>query len=228
MINTRLKDLVPAGGELLGDIITNQLDPQLGYMWEVRVESADAPRDYERSIQLFARNVTLPQRSVEPIRREYMGESVVHAGYSSDPKQIRVTFWDDKRLIGYRYFNDWINQLSDPMYGRQGRQTMTRKKVVMKLKDRTDFFVGVEIEFTGAFVFNIGDVTLSYDESIPFLFNVGIQYDDMLMNGTRYSMEEIKNATGNSDFFSKINKQLNDRISAAKNKASDFIGGLGD
>lgn len=226
MINTRLKDLVPAGGEVLGDILTNQLDPQLGYMWEVRVESMDAPKPYERSIQLFARNISLPQRSVDPIRREYMGESVIHAGHSSDPKQIRATFWDDKRLIGYRYFMDWMNLLSDPQYGKQANQKRTRKKVVLMLKDRTDFFVGLEIEFTNAFVFNIGDVTLSYDESIPLLFNVGFQYDDMLMNGARYSGEDLERVVGGGDFLSNISSSVRSTANRARQRASDFVGDL--
>lgn len=186
-------DLVPGGSDILGQVITNQQDPQLAYMWEVRVESSD-PRNFEKSIQLFARNATIPQRSVEEIRREYIGGSVVHAGHSTDPKQLRITFWDDKRLIGYRYFTDWMNTVSDPQYGRQASSLKTRKKVTLLLKDRTDFFVGVTIDFSRAIITNIGDVTLSYDESIPFLFNVSISYDNMTLNGMDYS-GDTKNST---------------------------------
>ena len=213
-------DLVPAGSDIAGQVITNQQDPQLAYMWEVRVESSD-PRNFEKSIQLFARNATIPQRTVEEIRREYIGETVVHAGHATDPKQLRITFWDDKRLIGYRYFTDWMNTVSDPQYGRQANATKTRKKVTLLLKDRSDFFVGLTIDFSRAIITNIGDVTLSYDESIPFLFNVSISYDDMTLNGVQYSGEANRNSAVEENFNS-LNS-VNQSVRNATNNVRDFF-----
>lgn len=216
-------DLVPAATGFVGDIITNQQDPQLAYMWEVRVEGQE-PKNFEKSIQLFAQSVTIPQRSVEEIRRKYIGETVVHAGSASDPKQLRITFYDDKRLIAYRYFMDWMNTVSDPSYGRQASSTKTRKKVNLKLKDRSDFFVGVEIDFNRAMITTIGDVTLSYDESAPFIFNVTISFDSMIFNGVDYSGRAVTETE--TDYVDSLNGKVRGTVNSAKEKVSEVGGSL--
>lgn len=216
-------DLVPAASGFVGDIITNQQDPQLAYMWEVRIESQE-PKNFEKSIQLFAQSVTIPQKSVEEIRRKYIGETVVHAGSTNGPKQIRMSFYDDKRLIAYRYFMDWMNTVSDPSYGRQASSTRTRKKVNLKLKDRSDFFVGVEIDFNRSMIMSVGDVNLSYDESAPFTFDVTVSFDSMIFNGVDYSGGTQSGE--NTDYVDDLNGRVRGAANTAKEKVKEFGGSL--
>lgn len=179
-------DYTSSGYAIAENLITGQSDPQLNYMWEVTIEGANRPYDYHNKAQLYAIDCNIPSRSVEVIERKYMGEPVSHTANKNSTNEVRCTFWDDRSLVGYRYFNQWFNMVSDPQFGRKAKDDRIKRKVTLMLKDRTDFFKGAKIDFTNATVTEIGEVSLSYDESAPMQFEITLRFEDMLINDTTY------------------------------------------
>lgn len=194
-------DYTSAGYAIAENLITGQSDPQLNYMWEVTIEGANRPYDYHSKAQLYAVDCNIPSRSVEVIERKYMGEPVAHTANKSSTNEVRCTFWDDRSLVGYRYFNQWFNMVSDPQFGRKAKDDRIKRKVTLMLKDRTDFFKGGKVDFTNAVVTEIGEVSLSYDESAPMQFEITFRFEDMLINDTTYRQIQSLSggALGNGD-----------------------------
>lgn len=224
MLKSKLGDLSPLAGEILTGVITNQVEPQLSYMWEVRIETPPRVYGYERNLQLFARNCTIPQRSVEEINRSYAGGEVSHAGFATDPKQFRATFWDDKRLVGYRYFSEWMNQQSDPQFGRQANLLHSRRTIKVRLKDRSDVFLGLELVFTDAYITTLAEIALNYEESSPLMFDATMKYEKLIVNGVDYSLNGSN--AGQVDLIGIANSILSNAVSSVTsrvNRAKDTL-----
>lgn len=191
-----LDDLTAAGFSLAQGLIKGQSDPQLSYMWEVNINGGHRKYDYHDRAQLFATQCSIPSRSVEVLKRKYMGESVSKPALKDHTDEIRCTFWDDKTLQGLRYFHNWFNMIYDPQYGRKAKESHIERDMVLFLKDRTDLFQGAKIEFTSAWIREIGEVELSYNESAPLQFDVTFHFSDMLINDVDYSVSLDKPAPG--------------------------------
>lgn len=181
-----VSDYTAAGVAMASNLLTGQSDPQLGYMWEVNIVGAHRPFDYHSNAQLYALDCNIPSRSVEVIERKYMGESVVHTANKASQNEVRCTFWDDRSLIGFRYFHQWFNMISDPQFGRKATDEYIKRKLSIILKDRSDFFQGAKIDFINAVVTEVGEISLSYEESAPMQFEITFRFEDMLINDTHY------------------------------------------
>lgn len=193
-----VRSLAPGARAAVTGLLTGVSDPQLSFMWEVEVNTPTRTHDFEKSMFLYARTCTIPPRTIEPMERRYIGEVISHPGHSVENRQIEVNLWDDKKLFGYRYFQQWLNLISDPHFGRQVLQNHYKRKVTIRLKDRSDIFTGVKLEFDGAYVSNISDVMMSYEESMPLIYNVSIRFDKMSINGTDYEIGEVGSPRGSS------------------------------
>lgn len=211
--NNTIGGAIASGGRAVTEERQRE-DVQLGYMWEVGVIGDSGYNRFEDNIvSLYALNCTIPPRSVEDVTRKYMGTEVAHPGFENSPKVIRITFWDDGSLMGYRYFSSWFNQMSDPQYGRQVSADKIKRKLFVALKDRSDVFVNFQMEFTGCYINSIGEVSMTYEESAPFRYNVSFKYDSIIYNGKTYD----------NPFTAFADKPL--FLDILRGKANDLIGG---
>lgn len=190
MINVR--DLAPAGGAVLSNLITGQRDPQLAYMWDVQIEGDPSGNpDVEESNRMYARTVFIPQRSVEDIDRRFLGEEISHPGAKNAPNQVRITFWIDRSLETWRYLSQWLNSTSDPTNGRGANVTDLKRVIRLRLRDRSNFFIGGSVVFSGARISQITEISLSYDENAPMVLTANFKFDTMVINETTYSDSQL-------------------------------------
>lgn len=187
-LDPSLSSTLPAAKEIGRGIITGAKEPQRSYMWEIFIkdkESESADRK-PSNLMFFAKNCSIPASTIEPIRRNYMGETFNLPGNNNSPKLFRVTFWDDKSLIVYRYFQRWMNLCADPMTGRQADYKRVYKDFRVVLKDTTDFFVSSDFILKDCFPTEIVETSLSYYENDIMTFDVAFMFNHKIMNGETY------------------------------------------
>lgn len=152
---------------------TNQ--PQLAYMWEVSFRGMFASQ--AKNLTFYARNTFIPQKSIEPLERYYNGVKYYYAGRDNTPSALVLTFWDNQDLEVYNYFRQWMNSMNDSYIGRKVRPLNYKRDISLKLKDTTDFLINGEFIFSDAFPVEIGEVTLSYEESSVMQFDITFRFD---------------------------------------------------
>ena len=169
-----VQDFARFGTRLVGRYFTEQGEPQRAYLWEVNIQNDVNPMD---SLQLYARDVTLPAVENDFITKEFMGQQFYYAGKESSQKAVSVTFWDDESLSVYSYFQLWMQWLARPDDGAQAYKENYAKDFVLSMKDTTDLFETGRFKLTKAWPTSLGEVSLSYESSEIMQFTVTLAYD---------------------------------------------------
>lgn len=188
--------------------------PQLGYMWEVEfngIFSTDA-----KNMKFYALSTAIPTRQIEVHNRWYNGVGYSYSGKESSPETIRITFWDNQDLEVYRYFHRWMNTMGDTVAHRKVNPRNYRRAIKLNLKDTSDLLINEFFVFEGVFPVEIGEVSLSYEESNLMTFDVTLNYEDMLMNGSR--------GEPTTDIINSLSNQFGDVLTTVGNTASNIAG----
>lgn len=151
------------------------VNPQKSYMWEVNVRGL--PGGVIEDMDMYAKNVSIPQTAVEQIIINHKGSRTHHAGRDASAHTVTITFWDDEKLTIYKFFNDWLNLMHDQDTGAGIARDQYAADLVIKLKDSTDTVTTGKITMTKAFPIDLGEVPLSYDGSEPVEITVTMSFD---------------------------------------------------
>lgn len=152
-----------------------QIDaPQRAYEFEVEILGAFAIPIVSQRVQ----NVSIPEKAVEPIEINFKSSKSIFAGRDASPHTVTVTFFDDESRGMYTMFNAWMDAIRNPLNG--GGVDRSVYQAVMLIRT----FAHDEVTETGldsltkVFPTSVGEVTLSYDTSDVFTFDVTFSFDE--------------------------------------------------
>lgn len=177
-----LNSRIPTSARQAGDILNQQLgiqipglttptrEPQRGYMWEVEFVNPMDSAGYTSTF--YAKQTAVPTDIVENIKRYYQGVEYSYPSRNTSPRIFRITFWDDDNLTNYRFFQGWINTTSYGPYQYTAYPETYEREVRLKLKDTTGSQTRTTMIMHNARPTELGEATLSYDQSGLFEFDV--------------------------------------------------------
>lgn len=169
----QLKSIKDGVGSLLsgnfGEILPK--NPQKTYLWEISIIGNS------ENIKTFAKSVSIPQSSIEPIIVNYMGEKVHYAGKESSPKTVTITFWDDERATMLTYLDNWFQTVHQNGTGQMTKEADYRRTINILLNDATDLTDTSVTELSGAFIIDIAEIPLSYENSDVIEITATFQYE---------------------------------------------------
>lgn len=172
-----VRDLANFGTRFGSRYFDGQDDPQRAYLFEIKIQN---PLDPFEELNLYARDVSIPEENSEPIEKHFMGKKFQYAGKEQSTKQVTINFWDDENLAVYQYFQLWM-QLLHRRNGAQIYKEQYSHDFYIILKDTTDMFENAKFKLTNAFPTSIGEVSLSYENSEVMQFQVTLAFDDKIM-----------------------------------------------
>lgn len=168
-----LRKLKDAVGSLLSGSPSDFLpkNPQKSYQWDIEIVGGDF------TIKTFAKTVTIPQSAIEPIIMSYMGEKVHYAGKETSAKTITITFWDDERATILNYLDNWYTEVHESGTGHMLSESDYRRTIKVNLRDSTDITRTSITTLSGAFIMDIAETPLSYDNSDVIEVTATFQYE---------------------------------------------------
>jgi hypothetical protein len=172
---SKLKNVVKLK-DLLGDGLIATGEPQRSYMFEVAIIDT-VSGDAFNNLRYYVKEVTIPSRARDSIVVEYMGNKLIWSGKDSSSHEIAITFWDDENLIMTHFLNRWNYLSGEPQHSNGlGKESYVRDiKLIMKPM--------IDIGTTGTFLFKncfptqIGEISLSYDDSSVMEIPTTFSYD---------------------------------------------------
>lgn len=171
--------------DILGDGLIKTGEPQKAYMFEVEIIDNTNGYGYN-NLKYYVKDVTVPSRSKDPIVIEYVGTKINWAGKDT-ASQLSINFWDDEDLKMTNFLHSWYNLSSDSIYGDSASKVNYTRDVRVKLKPTLDIGTTGSFVFRGCFPTQIGEITLSYDDSNVMEIPTTFAYDYM----------ELEDADGN-------------------------------
>lgn len=181
---------INVGTNMVRNMIKGVDEPQRNYMWHIVIrdtlEAADKHKSDSEDLQFYATSCTIPSSTSEPIEKRYAGIKYYKSGWDSSEKILRVTFWDDKNLKVYRYMNYWYNLTNDPRTNVAVSEKKSKKDMQVVLKDTTDLFVSETIHFLGCSPTEVGDISLTYEESNVVTFDMSFQFQNKYVGEERF------------------------------------------
>jgi len=169
----KLRGLRDAVGSALSGAVSDFLpkNPQKSYLWDISIVGN------QTDIQTFAKSVSIPQSSIDPILMSYMGEKVFYAGKESSPKTITITFWDDERTTILNYLDNWFTEVHENKTGHMLSESGYRRTIRLNLTDSTDLSNTSITTLSGAFIIDIAETPLSYENSDAVEVTATFQYE---------------------------------------------------
>ena len=149
--------------------------PQRSYMWEVEVQGLST--ESLADMAFYAKTVSIPQISVEPIIINHKAAKTHHSGRDASAHTTTVTFWDDEAQTIHKYFNDWMGLMHNQTTGQGSARDIYSADLVIKLKDASDENITSTITLTGAFPTDMAEVALSYDTTEPVEYSITFNYE---------------------------------------------------
>lgn len=169
-------------GDTKGNFMSGRDDPQLGFMWDIGFRGlGDATAS--AFLKFNALSTALPSTTIEPIKRRFAGKEYAVGGRSNSPKSLRVTFWDDSNLTMFKYFNMWMQLVSDETSGTKTDPSIYMREVSVDMLDSTGKESNMKMLYDQAFPIEMDDVPLSYESSSLFTFDVVFQFNTRKMVG---------------------------------------------
>lgn len=172
--------------DILKDGLVKTGEPQKSFMFEVEIIDTVNGNSFN-NLRYYVKEATIPARSKDPIAISYMNNKINWAGKDSSSKEVNITFWDDEDLTITHFLHDWYYMSGDAKYQDGITKAEYTRDIKIILKPTLD------IGSTGAFVFKdcfptqLGEVSLSYENS-----------DVMEMQTTfSYDYVELQDADGN-------------------------------
>jgi len=151
-------------------------EPQKQYAWELWITGGVAA--HMGDIRFFAKTVSLPQKSIEPIYTELAGVKYQYPGKDTSARTITATFFDDEHLTVYNYMKKWIDLMHTPGEGDALPKAQTVANIAVKLKDSTDLVQTLTVNMPNAFIIDLGEVPLDYETSDAIEITVTFAFDD--------------------------------------------------
>jgi hypothetical protein len=154
--------------------------PQKNYLWEVHITNGGIVPVIGTlldNIKVYAKNVNVPNSSIEPIEMNFMGERIFYSGKENSSHTVQMTFWDDESGTIRRYMNQWYQLVHENYSGKSVSKINFQRTVKIRLKDNSDTIYTGVFELEGAFPIEIGDISLSYDSSDIMEIPITLQYD---------------------------------------------------
>lgn len=155
--------------------------PQRSYMWDVQITNGGIVPvlgSILDNISLFAKSITVPSQTIEPIQLNIMGERIFYSGKESSPRTVEMVFWDDEAGSVRRYLDQWFQMVHENKTGNSFSKDGYERTIDIKTKDTTDTAFTSVTKLTGCFPIEIGSIQLSYDNSDIIEVSAVFQYDD--------------------------------------------------
>ena len=152
--------------------------PQFSYMYEVDITGANFASN---DISVFAKTITIPQSAVEQTTINYKAGKTFFAGRDAASHTVSITFWDDEKQTVSRFFNKWMKAIHDPETANGTSRDNYTADLNIRLKSNDDERVSSYITLKGCFVTEIGDISLSYDNSEPEEISVTLSYETKIV-----------------------------------------------
>ena len=151
-------------------------NPQRAYEYEVEILGSSAGGSLPILTQRVE-SVSIPASSVETIEVNYKGRKSMYAGRVASPHTATVNFYDSEDQEVYRFFRNWLNEISNEQSG--GGVTRDLYAAEMKIKTFAHDSQTVTNTVTLGYVFptEVGEVSLDYSASEHFKFAVTFSYD---------------------------------------------------
>lgn len=154
--------------------------PQRAYEFEVAILGNGALPILTNRVQ----NVSIPETSVETIEINFKSSKTIYAGRDASPHTVTVTFFDDETRATYTFFKNWMNQIRNPVDGSgEDRGSYAASMVITTFKHDESTITGVDT-MTKVFPTTVGEVTLSYDTSDHFTFDVTFSFDERITSAS--------------------------------------------
>lgn len=178
-------DITPEGiAGSLGRLIRPTGEPQKKYMWEVHITNSTTDTGM-KDLCFYAKQASIPQSSIDVIERNYMGQKLYYAGKDSSSKTVTITFWDDQNFAVLNYLGTWMNHVNSMWHGRQVSTKDYMRDIELHLKDTTDLFTNGIITLHQAFITELSDIELTYEDSGIFEFTATFQFNHKFMGANR-------------------------------------------
>ena len=155
--------------------------PQRAYMWDVQITNGGIVPVLGTildNVSLFAKSITVPSQTIEPIQLNIMGERIFYSGKDSSPRTVEMIFWDDEAGSVRRYLDQWYQMVHENKTGKSFSKDGYERTIDIKTKDTTDTAFTSVTKLTGCFPIEIGPVQLSYDNSDIIEISATFQYDN--------------------------------------------------
>lgn len=161
--------------------ISPTAEPQRAYNWELWLSGKISAKLGD--LRFFAKSVNIPQRTVEQIKNEMVGQYFYYPGKDTSPHTITATFWDDQNLTVLTFLHKWID-----LIGNSNQETLTNKRdffanLSVRLKDTSDLIQTCEIKLTDVFPIDINEINLSYDNSDILEISLTMSFKSMSLDG---------------------------------------------
>lgn len=148
--------------------------PQRAYEFEVEIVGHNAIELFKERVQ----NVSIPEVSVETIEINYKSSKTIYAGRDSSPHTCTVTFYDDESRSTYKFFKDWLDEIRSPVDGSGADRSVYSAGMVISTFAHDETTVTGTDTLSKVFPTTLGEVTLSYDTSDHFTFDVTFSFDE--------------------------------------------------
>jgi len=115
---------------------------------------------------------------VENLKRYYAGVEYAYPSRESSPRIFRVTFWDNKDLDVYKFFEKWKGSTA---YGPSRMKALPenfQRDITIKLKDEMNVRDSTIFNMYDCYPTEISEATLSYESSELFNFDVLFYFRD--------------------------------------------------
>ena len=149
-------------------------NPQFSYMFEVDITGNNFSSN---GITAYAKTVSIPQAAVEQMVINHKAGKTHYASRDAASHTVSLTFWDDELGTVNRFFYDWLTTIQNP----ETMSGTTRDNYVadinIRLKTGNDSAETAVIKLTGAWVMEMSDITLSYDNNEAVEISVTLSYE---------------------------------------------------
>lgn len=147
-------------------------EPQKAYNWELEFRDPTSGSQEGAMLKYFAKTTSIPPRVVDVIKRYHAGVEYAYTGRDTSPRIFRATFWDNKDLRAYRFFNKWMELTQ---YGNEKNRALPstyHRDIVVRLQDTTNTTDTSVFMFEHCFPQEITEASLNYGESGEYTFDV--------------------------------------------------------
>ena len=156
--------------------------PSRAYEWEISVEGPSAVGSLDLLVER-AQNVSVPETSIETIEIPYKSRTSYFAGRDSSGHTVDIEFFDDETHRVYKYFKNWIEEISSSREGGgvdrdQYGAELTIKQLSHNSKDET-----ITHKLTKVFPTSVGEISLDYSASEHTTFTVTLSFEANLIDG---------------------------------------------
>lgn len=165
------------------DIRDSARAPQRAYEFEVAIVGAAAfGANAVRLLTQRVQNVSIPESSIETFEINFKSSKTIFAGRDASPHTVTVTFYDDESRETYSFFRTWMEAMRSPFDGSGVNRSEygAAQMVISTFQHDSVVATGID-KLTTVFPTTLGEVTLSYDTSDIFTFDVTFSFDERIV-----------------------------------------------